>query len=180
MIVRSLGCKPITGIGREGLDTGGMALGRDEQQNQIPEFEVRVMSHNPSPLHIQRMGREKQKRITGFRRYLKNFTRARALSLLRTPVERRAAVLRLDTAGCSAVQTDDNGWSTFATLTKAQVYRGCDLANHHAFAHEIDHLMLIGLGGSNDIDRLWRKGFARHAEQLPLAAPKPRPSGVRY
>jgi hypothetical protein len=34
-------------------------------------------------------------------------------------------------------------------LTKARVYRGCGLGNHHAFAFEI----LIGLGGSNDIDK---------------------------
>ena len=39
--------------------------------------------------------------------------------------------------------------------TKARVYREYGLGNHQAFAYEIDHLISIGLGGSNDIKNLW-------------------------
>jgi hypothetical protein len=44
------------------------------------------------------------------------------------------------------------------------------LGNHHSFAYKISHLIVIGLGNSDDINRLWGKDLcAKHAKQLPLA-----------
>jgi hypothetical protein len=39
--------------------------------------------------------------------------------------------------------------------TKAEVYREYGLENHQPGAYEIDHLIAIGLGGSNGIKNLW-------------------------
>jgi 5-methylcytosine-specific restriction endonuclease McrA len=79
-----------------------------------------------------------------------------------------AAMARSDVApaACSytlPVTTDEicePGYSEFVRRyidgrTKAEVYREYGLENHPPGAYEIDHLISISLGGSNDIKNLW-------------------------
>jgi len=43
--------------------------------------------------------------------------------------------------------------------TKATVYREYGIGHHQAGAYEIDHLISLELGGSNDIRNLWPESF---------------------
>lgn len=43
--------------------------------------------------------------------------------------------------------------------TKATVYREYGIGHHQAGAYEIDHLISLELGGSNDIWNLWPESF---------------------
>ncbi len=43
--------------------------------------------------------------------------------------------------------------------TKAQVYRAYGIRHHQSGAYEIDHLISLELGGSNDIRNLWPESF---------------------
>lgn len=43
--------------------------------------------------------------------------------------------------------------------TKAQVYRAYGIQHHQSGAYEIDHLISLELGGSNDIRNLWPESF---------------------
>jgi hypothetical protein len=41
------------------------------------------------------------------------------------------------------------------TSEKDQVYAEYDISSHHAGEYEVDHLVSLELGGSNDISNLW-------------------------
>jgi hypothetical protein len=43
--------------------------------------------------------------------------------------------------------------------TKAQVYREYGIGTHQPGRYEVDHLISLGLGGSNDIKNLWPQSF---------------------
>lgn len=43
--------------------------------------------------------------------------------------------------------------------TKARVYRAYGIRHHQSGAYEIDHLISLELGGSNDIRNLWPESF---------------------
>ena len=46
--------------------------------------------------------------------------------------------------------------------TKALVYREYGIEHHRSWAYEIDHLISLGLGGSNDIHNLWPESLDTH------------------
>jgi len=46
--------------------------------------------------------------------------------------------------------------------TKALVYREYGIEHHRSGAYEIDHLISLGLGGSNDIRNLWPESLDTH------------------
>lgn len=46
--------------------------------------------------------------------------------------------------------------------TKALIYREYGIEHHRSGAYEIDHLISLGLGGSNDIRNLWPESLDTH------------------
>jgi hypothetical protein len=65
-----------------------------------------------------------------------------------------------DTLPVTTDEICEPGYSKFVRRyidgrTKAEVYREYGLENHQPGTYEIDHLIAIALGGSNDIKNLW-------------------------
>jgi hypothetical protein len=65
-----------------------------------------------------------------------------------------------DTLPVTTDEICEPGYSKFVRRyidgrTKAEVYREYGLEDHQPGAYEIDHLVAIALGGSNDIKNLW-------------------------
>ena len=69
-----------------------------------------------------------------------------------------------DTLPVTTDEICEPGYSKFVrryidARTKAEVYREYGLEHHQPGAYEIDHLISISLGGSNDIKNLWPQNF---------------------
>jgi hypothetical protein len=69
-----------------------------------------------------------------------------------------------DTLPVTTDEVCEPGYSKFVRRyvdprTKAQIYREYGLENHQPGAYEIDHLIAIALGGSNEIKNLWQQSL---------------------